>query len=452
MIDFDKFVKYSKPGPRYTSYPTAIEFNENFTMDKYKVKLQSLSNDDLSLYVHLPFCKSACYFCGCNVVYTSSQDKKTRYLEYLKKELNLLKQNMDTNKNVTQLHFGGGTPTYFSADELNDVINSIKETFPNFDINAELSCEVDPRYFTANQAKVLSGTGFNRISFGVQDFEPAVQKAVNRIQSFELVENVMKLAYSNGITSINIDLIYGLPKQSVESFANTLNLVTQLDPDRIAVFNYAHVPWIKATMKKINENELPSSKEKLEILKYTINFLSSNKYKMIGMDHFAKADDELFKSLTNHSLHRNFQGYSTKAGSNLVGIGLSSIGNGDDYYAQNYKTIPEYEKAIDNGRLPLHRGIALSDDDIIRKNIIMTLMSNFYLDIKSFQEQFKIDFFEYFKNDLKQLDEFIEQDLVTLSSDFMSVSETGIMLIRNIVMVFDAYYSSKLKNTFSKTI
>ncbi|PZP11570.1 MAG: oxygen-independent coproporphyrinogen III oxidase, partial [Aliarcobacter butzleri] len=375
MIDFAKFVKYSKPGPRYTSYPTAPEFSETFTQNDLKEFYKNQSDDrPLSLYIHMPFCRSACYFCGCNTIFTSKEDKKTRYIEYLKKELNILKNHLNTKRVVTQMHFGGGTPTFFSPSQLEVVITSIKEIFPNFSPDAEISCEVDPRYFTVEHMNVLKAGGCNRLSFGVQDLDEEVQKTIHRIQPFELTQNVIKIAREAGIHSINTDLIYGLPYQTRESFKKTLEQMITLNTDRFAVFNYAHVPWLMKTMRKFDETTFPKPEVKLEMLKDTIDFFTSNGYKMVGMDHFAKPEDELFKAIEKGELHRNFQGYTTKGGADLIGIGLTSIGNGVDYYAQNFKELEPWENAIDNGDLPVYKGYRLSDDDMLRQFVIMELM------------------------------------------------------------------------------
>ncbi|MDE5925664.1 MAG: oxygen-independent coproporphyrinogen III oxidase [Helicobacter sp.] len=452
-IDFKQFATYSKPGPRYTSYPTAVEFSENYTLDLY---LQDLKADTspLSLYVHLPFCRSACYFCGCNVVYTSKEENKKTYLEYLKKELELLKNAMDTNKPVYQLHFGGGTPTFFNAEELGVLIDLLKNTFPNFGQNAEIACEIDPRFFERSQMEVLKKGGFNRLSFGIQDFDAKVQEAIHRIQSFTLVQNAIQLARDYEITSINFDLIYGLPYQSLETFKKTLESCLLLNPDRFAVFNYAHVPWIKKTMRKIDETTLPHPEEKLRILEWTIDYLLQNGYQMIGMDHFAKPDDELFKSIQKGQLQRNFQGYSTQGGTQTIGIGLTSIGGGKDYYAQNYKDLAQYQEALDNHHLPFAKGIRLSDEDKIRKAVIMQLMSNFKLDFNAINQQFAIDFKEYFKESLEELKPLEEAGLVEINAKGIWVSETGALLIRNIAMPFDAYLKKFNTNqkVFSKTI
>ena len=453
-IDFKKFVKYSKPGPRYTSYPTALEFTEEFEKTFY---IENLKNQDektpLSIYVHLPFCRSACYFCGCNVVFTSKEDKKTRYIKYLKKELELLKSHINTKRRVSQLHFGGGTPTYFSAEELDEIILAIKSVFPNYTKDAELSCEIDPRYLTEDQMKILAKNGFNRVSFGVQDFNEQVQEATHRVQSFELTKNVIDLSKKYNMKSVNIDLIYGLPYQTLESFKETLVMSLKLNPDRFAVFNYAHVPWLKKTMRKIDETKLPHPEEKLKIMQYTIDFFTANGYKMIGMDHFAKPKDELFLAIEKGELHRNFQGYTTKGGSQLIGIGLTSIGEGAKYYAQNFKGMKDYENALDNNQLPIAKMIVLNDDDEIRQAVIMELMANFKLDILRIERTYHINFFDYFKEEIPQLKTFTEEALLDLNSEFLTVSETGTLLIRNIAMVFDGYLKDKiLKNSFSKTI
>lgn len=451
MRDYKAFVKFSKAGPRYTSYPTAVEFNSNFTYEQYTQILKE-QNRDLSLYFHLPFCRSACYFCGCNVIYTAKEENKQRYLDYIFKELQMLKDFTNTKRKVVQMHFGGGTPTFFSAKQLQRLIQSIKSVFSNFDENAEISCEIDPRFLNEEQTQILTQNGFNRISFGVQDFDEKVQKEIHRIQPFELSKNAVDMVRKYGIGSVNMDLIYGLPFQSLQSFENTLQKALLISPERLAIFNYAHVPWLKKNMRKFNENDLPSPDVKLAILEFCENFLSQNGYEMIGMDHFAKADDELFKALKNGSLHRNFQGYTTKGGADLLGIGLTSIGEGQRHYAQNFKDMPSYERAIDEGRLPFERGVVLSNDDELRKVVIMNLMANFALNIEKIEEEFKIDFFSYFKEDLELLDEY--KDFVHYDKKWLKVNETGILLIRNIAMCFDAYMKkiSEEKKVFSKTV
>jgi len=452
-INLELFSKYSKPGPRYTSYPTALEFNSDFKYDEY-IKFLESGKEKLSIYVHLPFCRSACYFCGCNVVFTSKESKLSRYVEYLKKEIDILANHIDRSREIIQFHFGGGTPTYYKAHELDEIVSYIKKKLGDFSSDAEVSVEIDPRFFNEDQMKVFKEHGFNRISFGVQDFNERVQKEVHRIQPFELTKEAVELARKYGINSINTDLIYGLPYQSLETFKETLNQVLKLDPDRLAVFNYAHVPWLKKTMRKFDETTLPSPAEKLKILQYTIDFLTDNGYKMIGMDHFAKPEDELFGAISKGELHRNFQGYTTKGGANLIGIGLTSIGEGKRYYAQNTKDMRAYEEAIDSGRLPFERGVVLSDDDYIRKSVIMELMANFAVDITRVEKEHNINFFEYFSDAIDELKRFEDEGLVEISKDAIKVSPTGTLLIRNIAMPFDAYMKKYIgnKKSFSKTV
>ena len=378
----------------------------------------------------------------------------TTYIEYLKKELNILKKHLNTSRVVTQMHFGGGTPTYFSPEQLEEVINAVKEIFPNFASDAEVSCEVDPRHFTVEHMNVLKAGGCNRLSFGVQDLDETVQKTIHRIQPFELTQNVINIARDAGIHSVNTDLIYGLPHQTKESFRKTLEKMLTLNTDRFAVFNYAHVPWLMKTMRKFDETTFPKPEVKLEMLKDTIDFFTSNGYKMVGMDHFAKPEDELFKAIEKGELHRNFQGYTTKGGADLIGIGLTSIGNGVDYYAQNFKDLESWEKALDNGDLPVFKGYRLSADDQLRQFVIMELMSNFSLNISRVEKEFGINFKEYFDDALKALEEFEQAELITVGDEKIEVSQTGTMLIRNICMPFDAYLNNipEDKRRFSKTI
>jgi len=455
MLDFDKFTKYSKPGPRYTSYPTALEFSDAFDYNAYLEKLHAQDpSRPLSLYFHLPFCKNACYFCGCNVVFTSKEDKKERYIDYLIRELQILSEHIDTKRPVIQLHFGGGTPTFFDAAQLERIIKAIKSHFKNFTDDAEISCEIDPRHIDEAQMKVLSDAGFNRVSFGIQDFDEKVQVAVHRVQPYDITKAAMDLARQYNMVSVNVDLIYGLPYQSLETFKKTLDMAISLDPDRFAVFNYAHVPWLKKTMRKIDETTLPHPAEKLAIMRYTVDHMAERGYKMIGMDHFAKPEDELFKAIEKGELHRNFQGYTTKGGADLIGIGLTSIGEGADYYAQNFKEMEAYEAAIDAGRLPHERGVALNEDDRIRQYVIMELMSNFKLDIRRFEAAYGINFASYFADALEALKPFEADGLLTISSEAIVCSPTGTLLIRNIAMPFDAYMKRHVGSdkAFSKTV
>lgn len=454
-LDYTKFLKYSKPGPRYTSYPTALEFSDAYRYDEYIEKLKSQDpSRPLSLYFHLPFCKNACYFCGCNVVFTSKEEKMLRYIDYLKRELSILSNYLDCSREVIQMHFGGGTPTFFEAPQLEEIINEIKSYFPNFSAVAEISCEIDPRHINEDQMRVMSEAGFNRVSFGIQDFNEEVQVAVHRIQPYEMTKAAMDLARKYNMVSVNVDLIYGLPYQTLESFQETLRLALTLSPDRFAVFNYAHVPWLKKTMRKIDETTLPLPDEKLKIMQYTIDFLTSNGYKMIGMDHFAKPEDELFLAIEKGELHRNFQGYTTKGGADLIGVGLTSIGEGVDSYNQNFKDMALYEEAIDAGKLPFERGVVLTRDDQIRQYVIMELMSNFKIDIGRFNRLFEVEFKSYFADALRELEPFAADGLIEMDDERILCSQTGTLLVRNIAMPFDAYMHQHAASnkTFSKTV
>jgi len=377
-----------------------------------------------------------------------------RYMEYLKRELQILSKLLDCKREVIQMHFGGGTPTFFSAPQLKEIIEEIKSYFPNFVKDAEISCEIDPRHIDEDQMKVMSEAGFNRVSFGIQDFNEKVQIAVHRVQPYEMTKAAMDLARKYNMHSVNVDLIYGLPFQTLETFKETLALALTLNPDRFAVFNYAHVPWLKKTMRKIDETTLPLPDEKLHIMQYTIDFLTSHGYKMIGMDHFAKPEDELFKAIEKGELHRNFQGYTTKGGADLIGVGLTSIGEGVDSYNQNFKEMSEYEAAIDAGKLPFERGVVLNADDQIRQYVIMELMSNFKLDIKRFEKLYNIDFKTYFADAIEALKPFAAEELLTMDENHIACSETGTLLIRNIAMPFDAYMKrhAASSKTFSKTV
>ncbi|MBS4033619.1 MAG: oxygen-independent coproporphyrinogen III oxidase [Ignavibacterium sp.] len=455
-IDLKKFKKYDKPGPRYTSYPTAPQFNENFNHEDYLdeiVKTNYATNlPDLSLYFHIPYCDTLCYFCGCNMIITRNRDRIKEYNSYVKKEIDLLRQYLIPDRQVSQHHWGGGTPTHLNPDEINDLAGYINTSF-SFKESSENSCEIDPRELTKAHLEALRNNGFNRISMGVQDFNEKVQKAINRIQPEDITRQAVQWIRELEFQSLNLDLIYGLPFQTVEDFAITVDKIIDISPNRIAAFNYAHVPWMKKHMALIHPEDIPAPEVKLEILKMTIEKLTSAGYEFIGMDHFAKPDDELSVAMREKKLYRNFQGYSTNAGADLYAMGISSISQLKNIYAQNYKTEKEYYTAIDNGILPTTKGYRLTEDDHIRREVIMKLMCNFELDFQDIENKFNIDFKKYFAWGLNSLSEMQNDDLLEINIDSIKVKNMGRMLIRNIAMNFDGYIERKEDRAkYSRTV
>jgi oxygen-independent coproporphyrinogen-3 oxidase len=455
-IDTDLLKKYSRPGPRYTSYPTAPVFSEDFTADDYLEEIRRTNSlrqpPPLSLYFHIPFCDTLCYFCGCNMMVTRDRAKINQYVQYVKKEMDLLRPLIADDRMVSQIAWGGGTPTYLHPDEIRDLAQHTRELFP-FDPNIEAGVEIDPREMTRDHLVALKEGGFNRISMGVQDFNPKVQEAVNRIQPEDMTRQVLDWAHEVGFDSVNLDLIYGLPFQTVDSFEETLERIIDIDPDRIAVFNYAHVPWMKKHQSLIREEDLPTPEEKLRITVRTIERLNEAGYLYIGMDHFAKPDNELAVAQANKSLYRNFQGYTTHAGTDLYGFGITSIGQFDRMYAQNLKTLNEYYASIDAGRPATHVGYRLSDDDLLRRDVIMKLMCDFEIDKRAIEKEWNIVFDEYFADAYDRLQELVDDGLATVTDERITVDGMGILVIRNAAMAFDAYLPKQTeKPLFSKTV
>ncbi len=457
-VDLELLKKYNTPGPRYTSYPTAPHFHDGFGPREFYEEIVSNNQNgesvDLSLYFHLPFCRTLCYFCGCNVIITHNQDRINRYLDYLKKEIALFSSIVNHQRQVVQLHWGGGTPTYLSPAQIADLFGYIKNKF-NFAENAENSIEIDPRRLASDHLSTIREVGFNRVSFGVQDFNEQVQKTVNRVQSDEVNEYVMNESRRLGFDSINIDLIYGLPYQTVTSYEDTIDKVIELSPDRLAVFNYAHVPWLKKHQKVIPEEALPSATERLAMLKLVIEKLTAAGYVYIGMDHFAKPEDELSQALWDHTLYRNFQGYSTRAGAEVYAMGITSISQLNNVYAQNVKNTKEYEQMIDEGLPATVLGYRLSEDDLIRRYVITEVMCNNRIIKKDIWQKFGVDFDVYFSDAYDKLSEFMEEDLVSWLPDRLQVHEPGRLVIRNIAMAFDAYLEKdrkKDKPIYSRTV
>ena len=443
-IEFDAELidKYNRAGPRYTSYPTAVQFTDTFGPEDYRAAA-ARSNEagrDLSLYFHIPFCDTVCFYCACNKVWTRDRSRTTPYLDRLFREIEMQGALFDPARKVAQLHWGGGTPTFISHDEMKALMEKTRAHFNLLDDDSgEYSIEIDPREATAETVQLLRQLGFNRMSLGVQDFNPQVQKAVNRIQSEEETFEVLHAAREAGFKSINVDLIYGLPYQTRESFLETLDRLIAVAPDRFSVFNYAHLPELFPTQKRMDPARMPSPEEKLAILSATIDHLTEAGYVYIGMDHFARPDDELAVAQRAGTLYRNFQGYSTHADCDLVAMGATSISLMDNTYAQNLKELPDYYARIDAGELAIFRGVTLTRDDQIRRDVIMKLMSNFELDFAALGRQWGIDFNSYFSDALAALEEMAADGLLTLSDDRLEVQPRGRLLIRNIAMVFDAY-------------
>ena len=455
VFNNDLIKKYDKSGPRYTSYPTAIQFSENFGEQDYfqQVKLSNERNTPLSLYFHIPFCDTICYYCGCNKIVTKNRNHAQPYLDAVYKELALQGSLFKATRIVKQLHWGGGTPTFISHEQMTELMQQTRRHFTLLDDDSgEYSIELDPREVDAGSITLLRKLGFNRISLGVQDFNPKVQQAVNRIQSYKETRDVIVAARKNEFHSISLDLIYGLPFQTVESFSETVDKVLDLEPDRLSVFNYAHMPEMFKTQRQINADDLPSAETKLAILQHVTNKLIDAGYEYIGMDHFAKPTDELAIAQKERKLYRNFQGYSTNSDCDLVALGITSIGKVADSYSQNIKTIKEYTEVIESDHLPVFRGIALTEDDILRREVINQLICHFELNFKEIENNFKIDFPDYFATELKQLKEMQEDSLLELTTDKILVLPEGKLLIRNICMVFDIYLKQNKEQRFSKTI
>ncbi len=455
-VDLDLIRRLDRNGPRYTSYPTADRFVEAFDGQTYAAWAQKRGlagrSRPLSLYFHLPFCNTLCYFCACNKIVTKDKSLSVKYVDYLIREMQLQSALFGERAPVSQLHWGGGTPTFLPPEQMERLMAATRQHFHLQD-DAEISIEIDPRKVDEEIMAVLGHIGFNRISVGVQDFDPTVQKAVNRIQSLEQTRLVIEEARRHDAKSVNVDLIYGLPHQSLEGFTRTLDQVIELSPDRMSIYNYAHMPALFKPQRRIQEEDLPSPDMKLELLKLAIRKLTDAGYVYIGMDHFAKASDELTIAQQQGRLQRNFQGYSTHADCDLVAMGISAIGKVGPTYSQNVKTLDEYYDRLDRGELPIMRGIQLSMDDLLRRTIIQALMCQFELSLESVQISYLIDFKEYFARELEQLREYEREGMLTLDDKWLVVTPKGRLLIRNICMVFDQYLQANqtLRN-YSKVI
>ena len=441
-FDEELIKRYDGRGPRYTSYPTALQFSERLGEPEYRANALSsnAAGTPLSLYVHIPFCHSLCYYCGCNKIVTRNQARVERYMEMLHKEILMQSELFDRSRRTEQLHFGGGTPTYLDNDQMDALMAALRSAF-NFDDSdaREFSIEVDPRTVDADGIRYLTDLGFNRLSLGIQDFDPTVQEAVNRMQSYEEVTSLVKAAQAAKFKSISFDLIYGLPHQNVASFDATLDRVIGLRPDRLAVYNYAHLPDRFKGQRMINSDDIPAPTTKLDILHHTIDRLAECGYVYIGMDHFALPEDELVQARGDGTLQRNFQGYSTHGGCDLIGLGVSSISSIGNVYAQNAVTTMEYETLIENGHLPVKKGVAVDDDDLLRADVIQALMCYDRLDFDAFDASHGIEFRDYFKPEIERLQPLASDELIDVDADGISITAKGRLLLRSIAMVFDRH-------------
>ncbi|HET9112962.1 MAG TPA: oxygen-independent coproporphyrinogen III oxidase [Burkholderiales bacterium] len=432
--------KYSKPGPRYTSYPTAPYFATTFADKGWREELSATqsSGRDLSLYVHIPFCDTLCYYCGCNMIATRDYSKASAYLDILYREIDRVAELVAPGRQVRQIHWGGGTPTYLRPDDIRALFKHLSDRF-SIGENAEIGCEVDPRELTVEHVQALKGAGFNRLSLGVQDLDGVVQVAVNRVQPESMVREVYGWMRDAGFDSINMDLMVGLPHQTVHSFTATLDRVLDMRPDRLAVFGYAHVPWIKKHQKLIQDAALPDFNTRVALQKLIMERLGAAGYVYVGMDHFARPDDELVKARENKTLWRNFQGYTTHKNCDIYAFGVSAISQTDDVYVQNAKKLGDYQSSIAAGNLATERGVRISRDDKLRRDAIVSLMCDLELDKIAFGRKWDIEFDLYFENGLRELQEMERDGLVQLTAGRIRVTEAGRIFLRNIAMAFDAY-------------
>jgi oxygen-independent coproporphyrinogen-3 oxidase len=451
----DFLARYNRPGPRYTSYPTAPVWQDDFGPRDLEEVFAAADQEarPVSLYMHLPFCESLCLFCACNVVISKNKGIAGPYLETLKRELKHVAQYVSRHRPVIQFHWGGGTPTYLSPAQLEDLFESTRQLF-TLAPDAEIGVEVDPRVTTHGHLAALRRLGFNRLSLGIQDFEPRVQETVHRIQPYELTRDLISTARQLGFDSINVDLIYGLPFQTAESFRDTVARVLTLVPDRVAMFSYAHVPWLKRQQGSFQKH-LPEGMEKFRIFRAGLEAFLSAGYAYIGMDHFARPTDELALAQQNRTLHRNFQGYTTKAGADLYGLGVSAISGIGSAYAQNYRDVAGYAEAVGRYGLATMRGYRLTDDDRIRRAVISRLLCHAVLPLRELQQEFGFRFDEYFADEMRRLEPFVADGLLRMDGDEIRVTMLGRIFIRNVAMVFDPYLEKQEltgRPLFSKTL
>ena len=456
VIDPDVLRRYGHAGPRYTSYPTADRFVEAFDERTYRSWLRKRGLGamarPLSMYVHLPFCDTVCFYCACNKVVTRDHSRAGKYLRYLATEARLVSESLDGDRRLSQLHWGGGTPTFLQPDELKELMAIITSHF-KLEPDGEYSIEVDPRSAAPGTMTLLADLGMNRVSIGVQDFDETVQKAVNRVQSEELTRAVVEESRRAGFRSVNLDLIYGLPKQNVIGFNRTLERVIDLGPDRIALYSYAHLPHLFKPQRRILDKDLPTPEAKLNMLTLAIRRLENAGYVYIGMDHFALPDDELAVAQRQGRLHRNFQGYSTHSDCDLVALGVTAIGSIGPTYTQNVRTLDEYYDRLDRGVLPVMRGVELSADDLLRRTIIQSIMCHGTVSIESIQIAYLLDFRQYFAEEIADLQCFIDDGLVVIDDEWLSVTAKGRLLVRAVCMVFDRYLRTQQRRaSYSKVI
>lgn len=469
-VDLALAKKYDRPAPRYTSYPTAPNFVETFQAGDFMKHIQAATAHTpespehtqqtntgiptairkISLYVHIPFCETRCLYCGCTSLITRDPATIEKYLLNVFKEMEIVANLFNYPHRVVQQHFGGGSPTSLSPDQIRRLGEKLRRLFA-YDPDAEIACEIDPRKLSTDHIRAMREYGFNRASVGVQDFDPRVQNAVNRKNSKEMIAALIDRLRSEGFRSVNLDLIYGLPFQTSDSFAQTLESIISLDPDRLAVFNYAHIPWMKEHQRSIREEDLPTPDEKLKMLKMIVETLTTRGYVYIGMDHFAKESDNLTAAQRQKTLRRNFQGYSTHADADIHAFGMSSISQLDRCYSQNHKVLDRYYAELDAGRLPVERGIVLSDEDILRRTIIMRLMCDMELDFEHISRITGIHFKRMFAPEMERMDEFLADGLVRLDDRRLSITDAGRLFVRNIAMMFDAHLGTG-DAKFSRTV
>lgn len=446
--------KYDRPGPRYTSYPTAPVWSDKIGTDDYREALRAASihvDRPLAIYIHIPFCEKRCYYCGCNTCITRDEDSVAEYVRIMEREIELTAELLGDRNKVAQVHFGGGTPTYIGVDGMGRVLDRLDRHFQIID-GCEKSIEVDPRITTEEHLTYLAGRGFNRASLGVQDFDPEVQRACGRIQSTESVEKVLEICRGLNFKGINFDLIYGLPKQTISSFKETLDKTIAMSPDRIAVYSFAYLPSVKANQMLINEADLPSTDVKYGLFAAAIEKFTAVGYRQIGMDHFAKPTDELSLAQSDGRLHRNFMGYTVQSAPEMIGFGMSSIGYVNNGFYQNHSKINSYKNAVKESGFAVYRGKQLSQDDLIRQYLITSLMCNFSLDFKSLEKMFGISYAEYFEEEIERLTEFDEDSFLQRHEDRLDISVVGRTFVRNIAMKFDAYFEEQGQTSFSRTI